>query len=518
MQSLGTSFQGYNEQTKNMDSELKEKAAEIEALRKTIASLQRENRGMSEKIGALQKKRAENDCIVECLRYYVQTNEEDIRNAIAKGTATKDNQNFLQRVVDHLRCMANGDTLFIPGPCTAVVANLDRLALSGGVQVEAHDSQFQDSHKFRAGQTIETLKEFISLVRAYVDHHGILDGSNFENKAVTALHITEQEIDEVPETSEKAKKNEKEKPVKVHKTSKQADEKVSEVPEPPKKDKKRQKPEVPETSEKAEKNEKDKPVKVHKTSKQADEKVSEVPEPPEKDRKGKKPEVPEPPKKDKKEKKPEVPENPKKDKKKKKGHESEEDDNSGSDGSSSDESSSDESSSCSSDSGESSSEDDSEDENDSEKKKMSKKTRKARREAKEAEEKAESNAKKAMKAAKKAKSEWNTAHAAYLLAIEKKKSAEKIEKAKKERDDAKINANNAVEAANKAKRKWVTAKDAYEATTAKSMRVNEAQMPGGQEGSDEETAKGSKGKKRTPADSGIVQVDEGKPKKAKKSK
>jgi hypothetical protein len=102
--------------------------------------------------------------------------------------------------------------------------------------------------------------------------------------------------------------------------------------------------------------------------------------------------------------------------------------------------------------------------------------------------------------------------------IPKKRSAKKIEKAEKERDDAKMKANKAVEAANKAKRKWDTAKDAYEATNAKRMRVNEAQMPGGQEGSDEETAKGSKEKKRTTADSGIGQVDQGKTKKAKKSK
>jgi hypothetical protein len=61
-------------------------------------------------------------------------------------------------------------------------------------------------------------------------------------------------------------------------------------------------------------------------------------------------------------------------------------------------------------------------------------------------------------------------------------------------------------------------KDAYEATNAKSMRVKEAQMPGGQERSDGETANDSKGKKRTPADSGIVKADESKPKKAKKSK
>jgi hypothetical protein len=105
-----------------------------------------------------------------------------------------------------------------------------------------------------------------------------------------------------------------------------------------------------------------------------------------------------------------------------------------------------------------------------------------------------------------------------LLAVEKKKSESNIEKAKKERDDAKINANKAVKAANEAKRKWDTVKDAYEATNAKSMRVKEAQMPGGQERSDGETANDSKGKKRTPADSDIEQVDQGKTKKAKKSK
>jgi hypothetical protein len=43
-------------------------------------------------------------------------------------------------------------------------------------------------------------------------------------------------------------------------------------------------------------------------------------------------------------------------------------------------------------------------------------------------------------------------------------------------------------------------------------------MPGGQERSDGETANDSKGKKRTPADSDIEQVDQGKTKKAKKSK
>ena len=44
MQSLGTSFKGYNDQTQSMEEELKRQAAEIEVLRKTIASLQRENR------------------------------------------------------------------------------------------------------------------------------------------------------------------------------------------------------------------------------------------------------------------------------------------------------------------------------------------------------------------------------------------------------------------------------------------------------------------------------------------
>ena len=150
-------------------------------------------------------------------------------------------------------------------------------------------------------------------------------------------------------------------------------------------------------------------------------------------------------------------------------------------------------------------------------KKTSEKAEEAGEEPKSNAKEAESKARMAMQAAKEAKEEWTKANDAYLLAVEKKKSEAKIEKAKKERKDAKINANNAVEAANKAKKEWDAVK-MYEATTAKSMRVDEAKMPGGQEGSDEETAKGSKGKKRTPADSGIVKADESKPKKAKKSK